>query len=122
MNSIRDQWLGLLEKILHKQILPYNIKVGGDNILFFPNEIIRFRADGAYTQIITLSESLIISRNINCLKDELKGWGMIKVNRSNIINVCHIKRIIQGKNSYILMSDNSKIIIPSRKKAILTKK
>ncbi len=122
MRTFRYLWLKTPERILHKQIVPYRIKVGNEVILFTPCEIIRVEADGSYSKLVTNSGIHLLSRSIRFLGKELNGWGMIRINRSNIINVCNVKRLVDGQKAFVIMNDNFKIFLPQKRKCNLVKK
>ena len=116
MSTLKEKWIRILEFLFQEQIKTYGLKVGDDLIFFLPENIIKLVAEGSYTRLVTPEKSFCISRKLSILEKELNGWGMIRIGRSHIINVCHVKYLVKGTATYIIMSDGSRIIIPRRKK------
>ena len=119
--NLSELWYDILENLFQKQIRTYEVKIGSENLHFYPQDIIRIEADGSYSRIITKNKNYTISRNLKYIESIIGGWGFIKVNRSNIINVIHILSV-EKKNSSIVMSDNVSIKIPRRVKYQILKK
>lgn len=122
MGTLRDFWLRTLERVFHKQYIPYCIKIGSEKVLFMPNDILRVEASGSYSFLYTTTDKYVLSRRIHFLEKELNGWGMIRINRSHIINVCRIKRIVEGSSSYVIMDDGYKVYFPVKKREKVAKK
>jgi len=79
------------------------------------SDIIRFEGDGNYVRIITTTgENYLVSKKIKDYQELLPNYPFYRVHNSYIINVDHIKSIL-NKDSAIIMSDNT-VIPVSRKK------
>ena len=115
--SLLNLWYDILEFLFKKQIRSHSIKIGTERVYFQPGGLIRIEADGSYCHLITTNKVYLISRNMSTIEKAIQGWGIIRVNRSNIINVTHIKAVNPRKRQ-IFMSDGAVILIPRRKKHI----
>lgn len=82
----------------------------------FPHEIIRFEADGAYTRVIRLEDSIMVSRNIGYLEKIMDSNLFFRVHRSHLVNLSHIRQYIRGKGGEIVMSDESYIEVSRTKR------
>ncbi|MEQ9062777.1 MAG: LytTR family DNA-binding domain-containing protein [Vicingaceae bacterium] len=118
MNLI-DLWYDILEFLFKKQIRSHSVKIGTEHVHFQPGGLIRIEADGSYCHLITTNKVYLISRNMSTIEKAIQGWGIIRVNRSNIINVAHIASVNSRKRQ-IIMSDGAVILIPRRSKKHLT--
>lgn len=115
MFNIIDIWHRILRLFFHNRTHSIHIKIGYEVNYFLPEDIIRIEANGSYCMMYTLHGNFMISRNLSLVEKELKGFGFIRINRSNIIGVVHISRVIKGSRSYVLMDDGKKIYIPFKK-------
>jgi two-component system LytT family response regulator len=74
------------------------------------HDIIRCQADGNYTQFfLNTSEKILISTPIRCFADILEDNGFMRVHRSHIINLQHVKRYLKTDGGVVLMSDSTEI-------------
>ena len=78
------------------------------------NELIRLEADGAYTDFITETNKIISSKNIK-FYEELLDETFIRCHQSHIVNSRKIISI--DKNDFLLMSNDEKVPVSSRKKS-----
>lgn len=81
-----------------------------------PNEIVRCEADGAYTHIYLLENSLVVSQNIGVLENMLAPYGFFRIHKSNLINLNHIKQYIKGRGGSVIMADNMQLEVSRRKR------
>ncbi|NSW45370.1 MAG: response regulator transcription factor [Bacteroidales bacterium] len=79
------------------------------------SDIIRFEGEGNYVRIITSSgENYFVSKKIKDYQELLPDYPFFRVHNSFLINVDHVKSIL-NKDSAIIMSDDT-VIPVSRKK------
>ena len=86
------------------------------------NEIIRCKAEGAYSEVILKDGTkYIVSKVIKEFEFLLKEHGFIRVHQSHLININEVKRYIKADN-LIVMNDGSNISVSkSRKEGFLNK-
>ena len=119
--NLSDVWYNALENLTQKQIRTYHVRIGHEQLNFYPKDIIRIEADGSYSQIITDSKKYTLSRNLKYIEGIIHGWGFIRINRSCIVNVIHIQKV-DKRALKIIMSDNVSIKIPRRLKHRIVQK
>ncbi|MEQ8324019.1 MAG: LytTR family DNA-binding domain-containing protein [Vicingaceae bacterium] len=118
MNLI-DFWYNILEQLLRRQIRRHELTISREKIVFYPGDIIRIEADGSYCNIVTVEKNYLISKNLAQVERLIHGWGIVRVNRSTIINVAHIKGLSKVKR-LIIMSDGAEVVIPRKNKKKVT--
>ena len=91
------------------------------NFLFVSSDqIIRFTAQGSYTKVIMDSgEEHLISSNIGALENKVGNKDFIRVHRSDLININHIKRLIKTDSLYAELTGGITVEISRRNKASL---
>ncbi len=90
-----------------------------DKALFLDiHEILRFEANGSYTDIfLEKGQKISSTKNITFYHNMLEQSRFYKVHRSHLINLNKVKELVKyDGEGVIVMSDNSKIIISKNKK------
>lgn len=78
--------------------------------LIDPETIIYCRADGAYTEIVTLGEkSFLISKTLSRTQELMPFNYFERVHQSYLINLNHIKKFKKGESPTAIMSNNDVI-------------
>lgn len=86
------------------------------------DDIVCFEADRSYTKVNLLSEQVMVSKNLKTFDDALqKDPRFIRVHRSAIVNVRHIREISRADGGHILLSNEVVIHLPSRGRELLIK-
>lgn len=81
------------------------------------NDIVYCESDGSYTTIFTLGkEKILSSKPIKEYDELLAAYGFFRVHRSYLINLSFIKRFEKQDGGYVVLSENSKVPVASRKK------
>jgi len=84
------------------------------------NSIIRCKADDNYTEFFFDDGSKkLISKTLKKIEMQLSDYGFLRVHKSHLVNLNHIKSYQKGKIGTLIMSDNSEVSITSSKKAEL---
>jgi len=84
------------------------------------NNITHCESDGSYCTIYTTDEEQIVtSRPLKDFDEMLTGSGFYRVHRSFLINLSHIKRFDKAEGGTLILSNNYKIPVASRKRDIL---
>jgi two-component system, LytTR family, response regulator len=76
----------------------------------FISDIVRCQAYGNYTQFfLSTSEKILISTPIKGFAEILEDHGFMRIHRSHMINLQHVKRFIKTGGGVVLMSDSTEI-------------
>jgi two-component system LytT family response regulator len=92
----------------------YKSTDGHEAILF--DDILYFKANGAYTEIVLKKQLKIISRNIGELEEMLPSKFFFRTHHSFIVNANHIQRMELKRSGFIELNDGALIPVSQRKK------
>jgi len=89
-----------------------------DNIFLVNLEDITFcESDGAYTKFHAVDrKEIMVSRSLKEYQDMLSDQGFFRVHKSFLINLSHINRFEKGDGGFVVMSNEDKVPVSSRKK------
>jgi two-component system, LytTR family, response regulator len=74
-------------------------------------------SDGCYTTIhLVDGEHIMVSRTLHEFDLMLSEQGFYRVHKSYLINLLHIKRFEKQEGGYIILNDNHKVPVASRKR------
>jgi two-component system, LytTR family, response regulator len=96
----------------------------GDGMLFINlDEIIYLKADGSYTNFyLTDGQVILVSKKL-IEYERLEQIGrFMRIHRSHIINLNHIKKILKADGGFIVMSNNEELSISMEKRQFLLDK
>jgi len=80
-------------------------------------EIVRCMADKNYTEVFLLNgKRLILSKTLKDFEEMLNGYGFFRTHQSHIINIRFIESYEKGLGGTVVMTDNSKVPVSSRRK------
>lgn len=80
-------------------------------------DIISCKADRNYTEVNLLNQNkLVISKTLKDIEEMLDGCGFFRSHQSYLINLKYISHYEKGLGGTIIMQDNSRIPVSSRKK------
>lgn len=80
-------------------------------------EIIRCESDQSYCHFyLTDGGKLTISKPLKEYNELLKDYDYIRVHKSHLINMTHIKRFERAEGGYVILDDDSKIPVSYRKR------
>ena len=86
------------------------------------HNIIRCKADDNYTEFYFDNGSKkLISKTLKKIEVQLSDYGFLRVHKSHLVNLNHIKSYQKGKIGTLIMSDNSEVSITASKKSELMK-
>ena len=105
--------IAVLKNNIEKKEQKIVLKTTEQRHVIFVKDIIHLEADGAYTNFITTTKKIIVSKNIKYYQD-LLGDSFIRCHQSHLINSTHIMGI--DKNGFLQVSNNDLIPISTRKK------
>jgi two-component system LytT family response regulator len=89
-----------------------------DNIYLLKLQDITYcESDGAYTKFHTEDDKeIMVSRSLKEYQEMLSDQGFFRVHKSYLINLSHINRFEKMDGGYVVMSNESKVPVSSRKK------
>jgi len=100
-------------EIPQKIILPSN---DGFTILDL-EEIIRCEGAINYSKFyLTNGEEIRVSKSLGQYEKLLKNANFVRVHKSHLINLNHVRKFTRGNTRSVIMSDSSKVEISRRKK------
>lgn len=72
--------------------------------------IVRIQGEGNYTRVIFVNDpAIILSRTIRDYAPVLEHSGLLRVHRSHLVNIVHVRRIIRGKTPRLLMCNGDEV-------------
>jgi two-component system LytT family response regulator len=102
---------------VNKQYKKIIIKTTENTYLLDIKNIICCESDNSYTTIYTTEgENIIVSKTLKDYDDLLTGCGFYRVHKSHLINLNHIKRFEKQEGGYIVLTNNIKVPVASRKR------
>ncbi len=105
-------------------LLKLPVKQGNKTILLDPVNIMYITAAGYYAEIFVAGKKYVLRESLNNLSDTLHSSFFVRVHRSSIVNIHHVKEIVHSEFSEIdaRMTDNTLLhISKSNKKDFLEK-
>jgi two-component system LytT family response regulator len=83
-------------------------------------EIIRCESSVNYTRIVMKDGSnVLVTKTLKEYDEMLSEHRFIRVHKSFLVNLLHIKKYLKGEGGWVIMSDGSKIEVSRRKKEVL---
>lgn len=87
----------------------------GFDVLLIDN-IIRLEAEGCYTRVVLKEgKNVIVSRTLKDFEDTVPKEKFLRVHKSHLINLKHIKDYSRLSGNFVTMTDGSKVEISRRK-------
>ena len=81
------------------------------------DEIIRFEANGTYTNIYTVKkEKIVASKNVKEFEDILPKNQFFRIHNSHLVNINRLDKYTKGRGGTITMEDGTQIEVASRRK------
>ncbi len=89
-----------------------------DNIYLLDlNSIVCCESDNNYTRAYTTDgNKILVSKTLKDYEEMLAGCGFYRVHKSFLINLAHIKRFEKQEGGYIVLTNDLKIPVASRKR------
>ena len=80
-------------------------------------DILYCEASGSYTNFILLENNMICSAKPIYEYDELlSGAGFVRIHKSYLVNLLHVKEYVRGEGGSVILSDNKEVVVSRRKK------
>jgi two-component system LytT family response regulator len=81
------------------------------------NEIIRCESSDNYTYFHLKDKSkILVSKTIKHYEELLPDKKFFRIHQSHLINLDHIKKFVKSDGGYVVMSDDSRVMVSRRKK------
>jgi len=89
-----------------------------DGLEFVPvKNIIRLEAAGAYTTFYLMDgKKIMVSKNLKEYENLLEGHEFMRVHNSHVINLHEVKKFIKSDGGYIIMNDDSQVVLSPKKR------
>lgn len=72
--------------------------------------IVRIQGERNYTRIVFVSDpEIILSRTIRDYAPALENSGLLRVHRSHLVNIVHVRRIVRGKTPRLVMCNGDEV-------------
>ena len=85
-------------------------------------ELCKTAADAGYTNIMIDGSKQMICRTLKFYDELLSDMDFVRIHKSHLVNLRHIKRYKKGKGGQVIMTDDRAIdVSPSRKNELLQK-
>ncbi|NQW30105.1 MAG: response regulator transcription factor [Ignavibacteria bacterium] len=76
------------------------------------DKIVCARAEGAYTRFIFEQEpQVLVSKSLGECEQTLTDVGMLRVHRSHMVSIAHIRKVARGKTSRVILSTGDQLSI-----------
>lgn len=80
-------------------------------------DILYCEASGSYTNfILSENNSICSAKPIYEYEDLLSGAGFVRIHKSYLVNLVHVKEYIRGEGGFVVLSNNLQVIVSRRKK------
>ena len=111
-----SQYHNLLENIANGKAGKIAVPVKEGMAFINPTDIIRLEADGAYTQIFTISDKYTATKNIKEYEQLLHEHNFFRAHHSHLINLKQVKGFSRVDGYFASMSDGVSVEVSRRKK------
>jgi len=82
--------------------------------------ILRCEAERAHCRFVLLDgREILVKKSLGFFAPKLTEWNFLRVHKSTMVNLAHVKRYLKGAQGKIVMTDMSEILVASRKKTNL---
>jgi two-component system LytT family response regulator len=117
IHSFNAENLSLLKSILmdnapKRMMLNVN---GGQQIIAL-DEILYIKADGSYSYVVLKDKKLCVTKRLAEFEKLEQIGPFLRIHRSQIININHIKKISKADGGSIFMTDNTELSISKEKR------
>jgi two-component system LytT family response regulator len=108
----------LIQSIKNQMPQRIAFSVNEGYVFLEPPNIIRCEAFGNYIKVIRKGgeKKLLINKTLTHFEDILSEVDFFRIHRSHLVNLHQVKRLVKGRPTKIIMSDDSVVEVSSRKK------
>jgi two-component system LytT family response regulator len=118
LSNERNKQLSILSESIQSGRFKKIALKDSDNIhLVNIEDIIHCNSEGNYVRFIIFNENgILVSRQLKEYEELLADSGFFRVHKSYLINMAHAKRFEKADGGFVVMSDESRIPVASRKR------
>ena len=81
------------------------------------SDILRCEADRAYCKFfLTDNKSVMVSKPLSDFEDMLRECNFMRIHKSNMVNMAHVRKYIKGRGGYVVLIDGSHVDVSVRRK------
>ncbi len=119
----RNKQLNILSESIQSGSLKKIALRDADNIhLICIADIIHCDSEGNYVKFVINNENdILVSKQLKEFEELFSDAGFFRVHKSHLINMTHAKRLEKADGGFVVMSDESRIPVASRKRERLMK-
>ncbi|MDZ4745564.1 MAG: LytTR family transcriptional regulator DNA-binding domain-containing protein [bacterium] len=78
-------------------------------------QIVHVHGEGSYARVVFQRDpAIIVSRSIGDCEETLRDRGFLRVHRSHLVNLIHVRRVLRGKQQRLCMSNGDEVDISDR--------
>jgi two-component system LytT family response regulator len=99
--------------------LPTKMAIPHANGLTFvdTSQILYAESDSNYTNFVLVTgEKYLVSKTLGDVQDMLESRNFLRVHRQYVVNLDHIKRLVKGEGTYLVLTDGSSIPVSRQQK------
>lgn len=114
-----DNTLDVLLNYLQAQNNHNKIGIASDQGITFIDldTLLYCKSDGPYTHFfMNNGKSILSSKSLGEYENQMNNKGFFRVHKSYLINMKHISKFVREDGGYVVMSDNTQIIVSRRRK------
>ncbi len=79
------------------------------------DQIVHVHGEGNYARVVFQRDpSVIVSRSIGDCEETLHDRGFLRVHRSHLVNLVHVRRVLRGKQQRLCMSNGDEVEVSER--------
>lgn len=79
------------------------------------DQIVHVHGEGSYARVVFQRDpSVIVSRSIGDCEETLHDRGFLRVHRSHLVNLVHVRRVLRGKQQRLCMSNGDEVEVSDR--------
>ena len=96
-------------------------RLGSDQYLLDPSEVIAFVADGELVHIVTAQQRYLANQPLRAIEERLTSNTFRRIHRRTIINTDHIRRIspLSSKRWQLKMSNGIEVVVSKRMAGVI---
>lgn len=107
----------LIKNLNNKQQPKITLSTSEGLVFVSVHDIIRCEAQGAYTTFYLKGKKpIMVSKNLKEYENMLTDYNFFRIHNSHLINLAEIEKYIKSDGGYVIMNDQSKVVISNARK------